>query len=113
MRMITKMAAQGDVCFRRMDTLPDKAMRTRHRGPIIVAHSETGHDHRIEDSGVVRFDVSDPNICYLRIDGPYADIVHNRSFDTHATIRLEGHGAIWEVRRQVEWTPEGWRQVVD
>ncbi len=111
--MIKDMAAQGDVLFRRVKALPEKARRDKRKGPIVVAHSETGHNHAIEDSGVVRFDVQDPMICYLRIDGAYADVVHHRSFDTHAPIRLEGGGAIWEVRRQEEWTPEGWRRVED
>lgn len=113
MNMTTTSAAQGDVLFRRVATLPKKAKAEECTGQIVVAHSETGHHHAIEDDGVVRFDVGDPLLCFLRIDGAYADVVHHRSFDTHATVRLEGGGAIWEVRRQREWTPEGWRRVED
>ena len=110
---VTKEAAQGDVYFRRIDKLPPQAKAVVRKGPIVVAHSETGHNHAIDDSGVIRFDVGDSMICYLQIDGLHADVVHHRSHDTHATLRLEGGGAIWEVRRQEEWTPEGWRQVMD
>lgn len=110
---IKRIGAQGDVCFRRVAALPASATAEKRKGPIVVAHSETGHHHAIDDDGVVRFDVNDPMVCYLRIDGEFADVVHHRNFDTHATIRLEGGGALWEVRRQEEWTPEGWRRVED
>lgn len=113
MKTILKMGAQGDVCFRRVDALPSKAKAKKREGALVVAHSETGHDHTIDDTGVVRFDVGNPLLCYLRIDAEYADVVHHRAWDTHQTIRLEGGGSIWEVRRQEEWTPEGWRRVED
>lgn len=53
----------------------------------------------------------DPMICYLQIAGDFADVVHHRPHDTHETLRLVR--GIYEVRRQREWTPEGWRRVED
>jgi hypothetical protein len=58
----------------------------------------------------------DPLLCYLRIDWPFADIVHQRPFDTHETLRLLGSEAgpvFFEVRRQREYLPDGFRQVLD
>jgi hypothetical protein len=104
---------QGDVLFIPVTALPTNAKRAEDTGRIIVAHSETGHHHAIDDDGVVRFELGDPLVCYLRIDGPYADVVHHRPFDTHATVRLLGGGQLYEVRRQREWTPEGWERVQD
>lgn len=113
MKTIEKLGAQGDVMFRRVDGVPEGAKREKRTGPIIVAHSETGHHHAIDDTGVVRFEVSDPLVCYLRVDAAFADVVHHRSFDTHETVRLLGGGTVYEVRRQREYTPEGWRRVED
>lgn len=117
MREVTKLAAQGDVIFRRVAKLPDGAtQKAREHGPLIVTHSETGHHHSIHEHDVAMFEVpGDPMTCYLRLDIPHADVVHHRPWDTHETLRLlgDGPGSIWEVRRQREWTPEGWRRVED
>ena len=76
-----------------------------------MGHSETGHHHYVEKAQARFFGTDDPNICYLQIVGKYADLVHDRSFDTHETLRIpEG---VYKVRKQVEHTPEGWRQVQD
>jgi len=81
----------------------------------VAAHSETGHHHAIDDTGVVQYASPDPLKCYLVLEGAeHADVVHYRSFDTHETVRLLGGiGSVWEVRRQREWEPEGWRRVED
>lgn len=114
MQEIKKLGFQGDVCFRRIRKLPDGLQELpREDGAIIVAHSETGHHHAIHD-GETRLLAAldrDPLVCYLAIDGAYADVVHHRSFDTHATVRLPR--GVYEVRRQREFVPEGWRRVED
>ena len=108
---IQTLGAQGDVLFRRVHTIPAAARQQTRNGPLIVAHSETGHHHTIEAEGVIHFEVSDPLICYLRVDADHADVVHHRPYDTHATLRLPTGN--WEVRRQREHTPEGWQRVED
>lgn len=114
-RQATRMCAQGDVIFRRIEKLPDTAKRVERTGPIVCAHSETGHHHAIADDGVVQFDGGDPLRCYLLFESvESADVVHHRPWDTHATVSLGGgQGAVWEVIRQREWAPEGWRRVRD
>lgn len=115
MKEITKIGAQGDVIFRRVPAVPATAKEIERRGPLVVAHSETGHHHAIDSMFARHFEVpGDSLVCYLRMEGPELDVVHHRSWDTHQTLRLLGApGDIWEVRRQREWTPEGWRRVED
>ncbi|MHB8682843.1 MAG: hypothetical protein ACYC9X_00775 [Dehalococcoidia bacterium] len=112
MKSIKKQGAQGDVMFRRVRAIPaDAKAEPRAAGaPIVVTHSETGHHHVIHEESVHAFSTASPLVSYLDVDTS-ADVVHLRPFDTHETIRL-GAGK-WEVRRQREFTPEGWRRVED
>lgn len=114
---VKKMAAQGDVLFLRIKSLPKDAVEQKSDGLIVVAHSETGHHHALEPGEAKLFEKleRDPMVCYLQIAGEYADVVHHRPHDTHETVRLLGGalGNLWEVRRQREWTPEGLRRVED
>jgi hypothetical protein len=112
--------AQGDVMFRRVRAVPDGFEKSTAEGPIVVAHSETGHHHVVEDLSCFHFvSPRDTMVAYLQLgDGCAAgggvDVVHKRPFDTHETLRLLGKpGDVFEVRRQREWTPEGWRRVED
>lgn len=113
MKEVNKLCAQGDVLFRRIKALPADAVEQKSEGPIVVAHSETGHHHAIEPGEAKLFEKleRDPMICYLAVAGEHADVVHHRPHDTHETVRLLG--GLWEVRRQREWTPEGLRRVED
>jgi hypothetical protein len=113
MKTIKKLGAQGDVLFRRIDKLPADAVEQKRNGAVVVAHSETGHHHEVETLAVRHFEraTRDPMICFLAVDGEFADVVHKRPFDTHETMRLTP--GFWEVRRQEEYTPEGWRRVED
>lgn len=114
-------AYQGDVQFRRVDMVPAGVSEVpRERGLLIVTHSETGHHHAIADAGPSLWTVpGDAMTSYLRIPAgvPSVDVVHHRPWDTHQTLRLladESQGeTVYEIRRQREWTPEGWRRVED
>lgn len=110
--------AQGDVMFRRVAKVPAGFKKETRKGPIVVAHSETGHNHEIEAMGCFQFTApKDSMVAYLQLStgcGDGVDVIHRRSFDTHETLKLLGSpGDVWEVRRQREWTPEGWRRVED
>ena len=120
MKTATDRIAQGDVMFRRVPAIPKGAKLVKRVGAIVVAHSETGHNHVVEDPFVEQFDVpGNPLVCYLQLadgvsDPGGVDVVHRRPWDTHETVRLlGGPGDVWEVRRQREWTPEGWQRVAD
>jgi len=118
MKTFTSICAQGDVLFRRVDTIPANAAAVApHHGELIVTHSETGHHHvmvldRADDVPAVEmFSATDnPLLAWLKVTRPTA-LEHRRPHDTHESIMF-GVG-IYEVRRQREYTPEGWRQVAD
>ena len=108
-------AAQGDLLLRKIEVLPTDAVPTPPvDGALVLAHSETGHHHAIAVGGpsmVELFGSTDPLKGYLRVSQTAAELRHHRPFDTHATLVIEP--GIYEVRRQREWTPEGWRRVAD
>lgn len=112
---IERLGAQGDVMFRRVQSVPDGFCARPNNGRVVVAHSETGHHHAIDDTGVVHYTGGDPLISYLRLESvDHCDVVHHRPHDTHETLCLGGGiGAVYQVIRQREYTPEGWRRVED
>lgn len=116
MKTVQKSAFQGDMMIRRVAIMPEGVTESAPvSGRHVLAHSETGHNHDVDANGIKLFTGADPMVCYLRMDGVHeADIVHHRSHDTHETVRLLGEpGSVWEVRRQREYTPDGWRRVED
>lgn len=117
MKKFKNIAAQGDVLFRKVGAIPAHAMPvTVKNGELIVTHSETGHHHvmvldRESTPSVEMFNAKDnPMLAWLKVNRPTV-LEHRRPHDTHDPI-LFGPG-IYEVRRQREYTPEGWRQVAD
>lgn len=117
MKTIKTQAAQGDVLFMRVDAVPKGFEPQKNDGPIVVAHSETGHHHTVPGLGAVLYtNRADPMTSYLRLGDDIKDLLvtHHRPHDTHQSFALGGGGgAVWMVRRQREHTPEGWRRVED
>jgi hypothetical protein len=117
MKTFNNQAAQGDLYIRRVDALPANArpMATEH-GAFIVAHSESGHNHIIKERpGVTVYTIDDPMVSYLEViqatEETEALLEHLRGHDTHETIAIPL--GIFELRRQREETPKGWRRVED
>lgn len=115
MKTFTTACAQGDVHFTRITSLPDAAKPIVSNGKIVVTHSETGHDHvmvldRSETPAVTMYQGDNPLVAWLEVNRPTA-LEHLRPHDTHEPIMF-GPG-VYEVRRQREYTPEGWRRVED
>lgn len=105
-------AAQGELYLRRVDSIPKEVKPIKpEKDKLIVGHSETGHHHYISPLQARFFGTENPMICYLRVEGEYADLIHDRSFDKHITLRIPTGD--WEIRKQREHTPEGWRAVSD
>lgn len=78
----------------------------------VVAHSETGH-HHVALGGDYYTVPGNQMVAYLVTRGP-VEIEHRRSTDTHETLELLGDGeVVWEISRQREHVPEGWRRVED
>lgn len=113
MKIANNQAAQGDILLQRISTLPPGAMpRNPTDGRYVLAHSETGHHHYTDAAGVALYgDPGNALVCYLRVEGDHADVIHARPWDTHETWRLPT--GTWEIRRQREFTPAGWARVED
>jgi hypothetical protein len=119
MKTFEKVCAQGDVMIIKREALPTglKNVAT-DKERVVVTHSETGHDHVMvldkpkgkAKPAVVMYATDNPLVAWLEVHRPTA-LEHLRPHDTHEPIMF-GKG-IYEVRRQREHTPEGWRQVMD
>ena len=107
-------AAQGDLLLRRINVLPSSLTEVYpENGKFTLAHSETGHNHTVKVKDGIKFysNDNDPFIAYLVVDNTKCLVEHERDFDTHESIEIpEG---IYEIRRQREYTPEGWRRAQD
>ena len=103
---------QGDICIRRVDVIPaDLTPVEGADGVHILAHSETGHHHVVKErSAQILIDQTNAFIVYLDVAEPTA-LEHLRDFDTHEPYLLEP--GKYEVRRQREHMPEGWRRAAD
>lgn len=116
MKTFTKMAAQGDFIILRINEIPSAVERIApENGVIVVAHSETGHNHVMEmehveaykEEGVKEVDLYK---MFLNVSEP-TEITHLRSFDTHETLLVPP--GKYEIRRQREYVAEGFRRAQD
>lgn len=103
--------AQGDVTITPVQSAKAGDEIAPVKGRLIVAESETHHHHTVDSTAARLERGEDIWTCYLRVDGDYADLVHHRDINPHETIRLPR--GVYRIRRQREWTPEGWRAVQD
>ena len=113
MKTVTHLPSfQGDVMIRRIDQLPEGLKPSAaHNGVHVVAHSETGHHHVVKErSAQLLIDETNAFIAYLDVAEP-VELEHLRSFDTHESYLLAP--GKYEIRRQREHTPEGWRRAAD
>jgi len=117
MKTFKNVAFQGDVSIIKAEVmgvnkLPDDAKEIKpEQERLIVTHSETGHHHFIKSVEARFYGTSDPNICFLKIDGEYADLIHDRVHDQHQTIRIPR--GLYQINRQLEKRPSGWERVID
>lgn len=112
MKTFKKIAAQGDAMLKRVDSLPEGLELSRDtQGKHIVAHSETGHHHTVLSRNAdLLINKANEFIAYLHVKED-TELTHERSFDTHETLLLtEGY---YEIRRQREYTPKGYRRAQD
>lgn len=113
MKLFENMAAQGDMLIRKIEKLPEGALKAKsENGAFVLAHSETGHNHIVKEKEGVEFyqHANDNFIAYLVVDNE-ACVEHMRGFDTHETIGFKK--GIYEIRRQREYMPEGFRRAQD
>lgn len=110
--LIQNMAAQGDVLFRRIETLPAGLTAAPESPILVLVPSAEGHNHVIErPKGIATYyPGKDPMLSHMVLTDA-ATVTHQRQHDTHAPLTLRS--GVWEVRRQRESTPEGYRRVED
>ncbi len=129
MKTFKEQAAQGDMLVRVIDKLPDSVKEVTDKGDYVLAHSETGHNHVVKRQEGVSFyqNDNDPFVAYLVVDPKKVkgsvEVKHLRDHDTHETISFfvgdaikglkDGAKKIFEIRRQREYTPEGFRRAQD
>lgn len=111
------MAAQGDFIIMRIDAIPENVVEfpANDQGHYVVAHSETGHNHVMERTSVEAYKAKDANDIdlyelFLVVKEP-TEINHLRSHDTHEALLVPAGN--YKIRRQREYTPEGFRKAAD
>lgn len=116
--VVNVQAAQGDLLITRVDMIPeDLTPLPIKKDGEILAHSETGHHHVMTAVGKVHlYQAPKENGLQMVsfVEVPFsaeAKIEHHRSYDTHAPLVLKQ--GMYEIRRQREYVPDGWRRVED
>ena len=94
---------QGDILFIQRESTPTGA--TPVLSGVIARGSATGHTHALRLNGAGQLLQSGKTLYVIAAQS--ASIDHQE----HATVMLEP--GTWEIRRQREETPEGFRQVED
>lgn len=110
----TRPVAQGDILVIPISAMPANITPAEIvDGAYVVAHSETGHHHVIDRARAEVFEAADDTfISYVRTLGDGADITHKRDYHTHEAIALSPN-SLYEIRRQREYLPEGFRRAQD
>ena len=109
-------AFQGDCMFRTVAALPPGAVKQIvPPGGAVVAHSETDHHHDATGAAFEFYALPDDPMRSFIVARAPVKITHHRSTDTHEAFELlaPGGDVVWEIGRQREYTPDGWRQVAD
>jgi hypothetical protein len=115
---IDKTARQGDVLLVRIDALPANLAEAKRDiiGRIVLAYGESsGHAHAIRDKGVCGLRMAgSEEVDYLEVGGSGAVVNHeyeSGQMAEHHPISLPA--GFYKVVRQVEYSPEAIKRVVD
>lgn len=113
MKMIDRTAAQGEIYIRRIGKPPQDFLKggtpleVDEAGRFIIGHSETGHHHVMERTGVDVAVMPSPSegirILRMIVARPDKELVHDRSTDTHESLGFP-EGA-YEIRIGREYDP--------
>lgn len=111
-----KMAAQGDILFKKIEELPKDAVEVKPCKSMeyVLSHNKAGHKHIVRATPDVQFynHANDNMKAYLVVnkeESAFAE--HTREIDKHDPIMFSV--GIFEIRRQREAAPEGWRVALD
>jgi hypothetical protein len=108
----TRPTAQGELYIRQVATLPPGLIPVEAKdGRVVVGHSETGHHHVMDARTTTMYRLPEEIYELFLVVTEPTQLVHLRSVDTHEPIFYPPGNYI--VRRQREYTPEGWRRAAD
>jgi hypothetical protein len=114
MRKFNKVAAQGDLMVMKIDSLPKDVELTEvkpERGQLIVTHSETGHHHVMVPTKAKMYENKDRELEAFLVVSSATTLDHLRENHTHEPLLF--NPGVYKIRRQREYTPEGYRRVQD
>lgn len=123
MKTVQKIGAQGDVLFIRMPEdfkIPSgyKEMSADEAGHLVLAHSETGHNHVMEKRPDVKayiptdFDNEGLFDIYVEVgSSENVELKHLRDYDTHGSWMFTPGTYVFKPQR--EYTPEKLRRAID
>ena len=98
-------ARQGDIMLIKLAEMPQEAKPVDNEGRIVLAWGEaTGHAHAIPTTHGSAYEWQGNTLVQVK---PGAKLVH----EEHTAIPLTR--GVYQLRRQVEYTPERLRQVAD
>lgn len=99
-------AQQGDICLRKLASMPDGEQKSVGKKRLILAHGESGHSHVLEDEDAELIQIGERMLLKL---AKSATVKHQE----HGPIRLAP--GIWEVGRvkEFDWISKLERQVLD
>lgn len=114
MKTFDQVCAQGDIYITRIAALPAGVVPVAPEGGrVIVTHSETGHHHVMLAERTRAYSVPQSKgmevILHVLEGGDTLE--HLRPHDTHEAIQFAP--GFYQVRRQREYVPEGFRRVED
>ena len=115
MKTFKNQAAQGDLLLIRVDSIPEGFVKQPNKGVHVVAHSETGHNHVVSSEHVNIFamegaDDEDEFTAFMQVSEP-TELRHLRAHDTHESLQIPA--GTYKIKRQREYTPEGFRRAAD
>lgn len=110
-----QLAFQGEVAVMRVSEIPEGVLSKKvqpNNNQYIVAHSETGHHHVLQQVDNVEMYMQDNLTYFLEVYGETpVELKHLREFDTHQSLFLTP--GKYQINHQQEYTPQGWRKVMD
>ena len=112
-----KAACQGELLVMKCAKPGMAGLKQQGDNVFILGHSETGHHHVVnrdnaDGSGACAFyETDNPMVAFLNVFDAEAELKHLREYDTHPSLLLAK--GWYEIRRQREPSPEGWRKVQD
>lgn len=101
--MSKEMYRQGDLLFVKVDEIPKE--REQVRDGVIARGESTGHMHTLRPGNEAMLFNSGGNTYIEACAGGFVD------HQEHATIDLPSGN--WSIKRQQEYSPDGWNTVAD